>query len=194
MRQRTIDSISGLAHGLHSATLVALLTLSARCYGQEQPSSAMNRDSVIAAAREIIGMQKYCALVTVDSLGRPQVRTMNPFVPDDSMIVWMATNSRSRKAEEIRNNPHVALFYGDLTRAVGYVSITGTAFLVDDMQEKLKRKRAYWDQAFKDWKYLLLIKVVPEQLEVINYGKGMVNEPMTWRAPTASFGKRAPAK
>jgi general stress protein 26 len=174
--------------------LLIFMLIQTSSEGQIRKESPNERDSVIAAAREIIGTQKYCALVTVDSSERPQIRTMNPFPPDDNMVVWMATNSRSRKVKEILNNPHVALFYGDLGHAVGYVSITGTAVLVDDMQEKLKRKRAYWDQAFKDWKYLLLIKVVPEELEVINYSKGMVNEPMTWRAPAVSFGKPAPAK
>lgn len=43
---------------------------------QEQSAGAVERDAVIAAAREIMGLQKYCALVTLDSLGQPQVRTL----------------------------------------------------------------------------------------------------------------------
>ena len=106
------------------------------------------------------------------------------------MCVWIATNSRSRKAAEIRNNPRVCLYYADHREAKGYVSITGKATLVDDMGEKMKRKRAYWDQAFPDWKYLVLIRVVPEKLEVINYRHNMVNETVTWKAPSIEFGNR----
>jgi general stress protein 26 len=147
-------------------------------------------DSLIAAAREIIGQQKYCALVTLDSAGRPNVRTMNPFPPEDDMTVWIATNSRSRKASDIRHNPAVCLYYADHTRATGYVTISGKAYLVDDMNEKLKRKREYWSQAFPDWKYLLLIKVVPEKIEVVNYRRGTVSDSLTWKAPTVEFRPR----
>jgi len=144
-------------------------------------------DSLIAAAREIIGLQKYCALVTIDSAGRPDLRTMNPFPPEDDMTVWMATNSRSRKANDIRHNPTVCLYYADRGRATGYVTITGKAYLVDDMNEKLKRKREYWTQAFPDWKFLVLIKVVPEKMEVVNYRRGIVSDSLTWKAPTVEF-------
>jgi general stress protein 26 len=157
------------------------------CTAQEKPAAAVNRDSVIAAAREIMGLQKYCALVTVDSSGQPQVRTMNPFPPESDLTVWIATNSRSRKVREIKNNPRVCLYYADHNQASGYVTITGKAVLVDDMNEKLKRKRDYWDQAFPDWKYLILIKVIPEKLDVLNYKRGMVNDSVTWRAPSIKF-------
>lgn len=154
---------------------------------QQNADRQPHRDSVIAAAREIMGTQTYCALITLDSTGGPDVRTMNPFPPDSGMIVWIATNSRSRKAEEIRNNARVCLYYADHKNAIGYVAITGKATLVDEMSEKLKRKRAYWDQAFPDWKYLVLIKVVPEKLEVINYKYHLYNDPDTFAAPAIEF-------
>ena len=160
------------------------------CTAQPQPTSPKSRDSLLSAAREIMGMQKYCALITVDSTGRPHARTMNPFPPEEDMIVWIATNSRSRKVQEIRNNPSVCLYYADHKEAHGYVAITGKAVLVDDMNEKLKRKREYWSQAFPDFKYLILIKVIPEQLDVLNYARGGTNEPVTWRVPTLEFGNK----
>ena len=155
---------------------------------QEQSAGVVERDAVIAAAREIMGLQKYCALVTLDSLGQPQVRTMNPFPPEDDMTVWMATNSRSRKVEEIRNCSRVCLYYADHKEASGYVTITGQAVLVDETSEKSKRKRDYWEEAFPDWKYLLLIKVIPERLAVLNYRRGMLNDEITWQTPSIGFG------
>ncbi len=134
--------------------LLALMAAPPQLMAQEKPAATVNRDPVIAAAREIIGLQKYCALVTIDSTGQPQVRTMNPFPPENDMTVWIATNSRSRKIREIKNNPRVCLYYADHNQAFGYVTIVGKAVLVDDMKEKLKRKKEYWDQAFPDWKYL----------------------------------------
>lgn len=103
------------------------------------------------------------------------------------MCVWMATDSRTQKVKEIKINPKVCLYYANHAVAAGYVTITGKAVLVDDMDEIIKRKRDYWAQAFPDFKYLLLIKVVPERLEVINYAKGMVNASVGWSAPSMDF-------
>jgi general stress protein 26 len=144
----------------------------------------VDRKAMLSAAREIMGEQTYCALITLGPDRLPQIRTMNPFPPEDDMVVWMATNSRCRKVEEMRANPNVSLYYANHKEATGSVMITGKAVLVDDMQEKLKRKRAYWSEAFPDWNYLLLIKVIPERIEVINYKHGIVNAPIDWRAPS----------
>jgi general stress protein 26 len=151
---------------------------------QNNPAIAVNPDSLIAAAREIMGLQTYCALVTVDSAGCPNIRTMNPFPPEEDMTVWMATSTRTRKFQQIRDNPKVCLYYADHKQASGYVSITGKAVMVQDQNEIMKRKRAYWDQAFKDWSTLVLIKVVPERIEVLNYKRGFNNDPVTWKAPS----------
>jgi general stress protein 26 len=152
------------------------------------PAPADERTRLVAAAREIMGAQTYCALITIDETGRPQVRTMNPFPPEEDMTVWFATNTRSRKVREMRRDPRVTLYYSDHKNAIGYVAITGHAVLTEDMQEILKRKRAYWDQAFPGLKNLVLIKVVPERLDVLNYKAGVQADPETWRTPSIELG------
>ena len=97
----------------------------------EEPAAPPSREKMIAAARELIGTLKYCALITVDANGQPQVRTMNPFPPEDDMSVWMATTTKSRKYAEIQKNPRVTLYYANHAEATGYVSLTGRAVLVD---------------------------------------------------------------
>jgi general stress protein 26 len=151
---------------------------------QDKPSAPPDPAKVLAAAREIMAAQQYCALVTLDETGRPDIRTMNPFPPDEGMVVWMATNPRSRKVAEIKKDPRVALYYSNHAEAIGEVAITGKAVLVDDMQEVLKRKRAYWDQAFPGLKNIVLIKVIPERIDVVNYKQGMTGDPETWRSPS----------
>lgn len=145
------------------------------------------REILLAAAREIIEGQTYCAIATVDQQGRPQVRTMNPFPPEDDWSVWMATNSRSHKVRDIHANANVCLYYANHERALGSVRICGKVELVDDMNEKLKRERVYWKDSFTDWKYLLLIKVVPERIEVLNYARGLSNEGDDWATPTVEM-------
>jgi general stress protein 26 len=149
----------------------------------EITSKKKRRDAILLAAREIMSLQKYCGLITMDEDGHPNIRTMNPFPPDEDLIIWMATNSRCRKVKEIRNNPNVVLYYADHKDAHGFVSIKGKAYLVNEYSEKEKRKRDYWQEAFPDWQYLLLIKVIPEKIEVINYKKNMLNDEITWRIP-----------
>ncbi|MBN2371421.1 MAG: pyridoxamine 5'-phosphate oxidase family protein [Vicinamibacteria bacterium] len=151
--------------------------------GEEKPAPA-SRDKLIAAARELIGTLKYCALITVDAAGQPQSRTMNPFPPEEDMSVWMATTKLSRKFREIERNPRVTLYYANHAEATGYVSLNGKAVLVDDMQEILKRKRGYWDNAFPGLKNVVLIKVIPERLEIVYYKHGLNSDSITFRAPS----------
>ncbi len=156
----------------------------------EQQMAGTDREAILAGAREIMSLQKYCALITIDSTGQPHARTMNPFPPEADMMVWIATNSRCRKVREIQENSRVSLYYADHNNASGYVVLTGKAVLVDDMNEKLKRKREYWDDAFPDWKYLILIKVIPEKLEVLNYKRNLLNDTVTWQTPAIELNSQ----
>jgi len=175
------------------AAVFSLLALSPGARAEEK-KPALDRDSLIAAARELIATQKYCALITLDETGRPSVRTMNPFPPEEDMSVWMATNDRSRKVQEIRKDPRVTVYYSDHHEAIGYVAITGRAVLIDDMNEIKKRKRDYWDSAFPGLKNLVLIKVVPEQLDVLYYKRGIAADTVTWRTPSVELKASAPVK
>jgi general stress protein 26 len=176
-RPALILPVLALAAGL-------LLATPANVAPQEKPQNPAEPAKVLEAAREIMGAQQYCALITMDDTALPQVRTMNPFPPEEGMVVWMATNTRSRKVAAIRKNPRVTLYYADHAKATGYVALAGKAELVDDMQEVVKRKRAYWDTAFPGLKNIVLIKVVPERIEVVNYKHGFNGDPVTWRAPS----------
>ena len=146
--------------------------------------SSINRDTVLMAAREIIKETTYCALVTIDSTGQPQVRTMNPFPANDELITWFATSRTSRKVKEIKNNPKVCVYYANHMTAKGYVNITGTAEVIDDKELLLKMKRDYWEN-IPDWQNIfVLIKIVPKTIEVINYKHGLNNDAKTFRAPS----------
>ena len=71
----------------------------------QESQKPLSRAELIATAREIMTAARYCALITLDSSGRPQARTVDPFPPDENMVVWLGTNPRSRKVAEIRRNP-----------------------------------------------------------------------------------------
>jgi len=145
--------------------------------------SSVNRDTLFVAAREIIRETTYCGLVTIDSTGQPQVRTMNPFPANDELITWFATSRTSRKVREIKNNPKVCVYYANHLSAKGYVNITGIAEVIDDKELLTKMKRDYWN-GIPNWQDIfVLIKIVPKTIEVINYKHGLNNDPNTSGAP-----------
>jgi general stress protein 26 len=149
--------------------------------------STVNRDTLLNAAREIIKETTYCALVTIDSTGQPQARTMNPFPANDELIIWFATSRTSRKVREIKDNPKVCVYYANHTFAKGYVNITGTAEVLDDKKLLIKMKRDYW-KSIPNWENnFVLIKIVPKTIEVINYKHGVTNDPNTFKAPTINY-------
>ena len=107
---------------------------------------------------------------------------------EDDLIVWFATNRVSRKAREIQNNPNICVYYADHVKAAGYVAINGKAEIIDDREMLVKKKREYWEQSVPDWKNILvLIKIVPEKLEVVNYKYKLYGDPVTWKSPFIKF-------
>jgi general stress protein 26 len=164
-------------------TLAFLGLLSPRASAQEQ----VPRDTLISVARGIMEEARYCGLATFDQSGRAQVRTMDPFLPESDMTIWMGTHRRSRKVEEIRNDPRVTLYYQSPDGA-GYVTLFGRALIVEDPAEKASRWKAEWAAFYtdRDADYLL-IQVTPERLEVLDYSRGIAGDPQTWTPPAVEF-------
>ena len=153
---------------------------------QEPPS----RDTLLAAAGEIIEAARYCGLVTLDEAGNARVRTMDPFPPDEDWSIWMGTNRLSRKVREIEGDPRVTLYYFSLDQ-VGYVAVYGTARLVDDPGEKASRWKNEWENLYPDREaQYLLIQVIPDGMEVINYSRVIQGDPETWEPPSVEFPRR----
>ena len=168
-----------------TAMLIVLLPLGIAA--QEVQSSKHSHDTLISAAREIMDSTRWCALVTLDESGHPQVRTMDPFPPQEDMVVWLGTNSQSRKVKEIRNDSRVTLYYEDSDGA-GYVVIKGHAYLVDDNEKKMQYWKEAWNQYYNDQKSnYILIKVIPDELEILDYRHGIIGDSLTWVAPTVEF-------
>ena len=133
---------------------------------------------------------RYCALITVDSKGRTHARTMDPFPPDENMLVWFGTNPLSRKVAEIRGNRRVVLYYFDREGAA-YVTISGIARLVADPKEKARHWKDEWKPFYPDReKGYLLIAVTPNELEIVSEKKGILGDTTKWTPPRVRFGPR----
>jgi general stress protein 26 len=112
---------------------------------------------------------------------------MEPFPPEDDMTIWFGTKRTSRKVEEIRHDSRVTLYYADCL-GNGYLTITGTAEIVDDPDEKTRRWNQNWETFYPDReKDYILIKVMPDQLDLLSMKHGIMGDEETWRIPTIDF-------
>ena len=142
------------------------------------------QNSIELAAREIIKDAGNCALITIDQDGKPRARTMDPFSPDDDFTVWFGTNIKSRKVKQIRNDPRVSVYYFHKPSA-SYVTISGTASVIEGAKEKERYWKNEWAAFYPDYPDgYALIKVTPDQIEVISESRGITGDSITWEPPT----------
>jgi general stress protein 26 len=153
-------------------------------WGEETEAS---RDTLLTAARNLMEKIRFCVLITLDESGHPRSRAMDPFLPDEKMVIWMGTFRGTRKVQEIKKDPRVTLYYAH-PEGAGYVSVYGTAKLVDDPELKKKWWKKEWEQFYPDKdKDFLLIAVTPKRLEVLDYSQGISGDPTTWIPPSVEF-------
>ncbi|MEE4256023.1 MAG: pyridoxamine 5'-phosphate oxidase family protein [Bacteroidales bacterium] len=156
--------------------------------GIEQADSPDNK--LKDAAMEIMTSANTCALISLDREGRPRVRAMDPFPPEADFTIWLGTNSNSRKVDQIKNDPRVTLYYLE-DDASGYVMIHGTAYLVNDPGEKDKRWKKEWEAFYpENRETYLLIKIVPEWMEVVSYPHGITGDPVSWEPAKIIFNPK----
>ncbi len=166
---------------------IIFIVISSNSNAQNYESDGVSKDKLLSAAREIMVSAGNCALITVDENIVPQVRAMDPFLPENDFTVWFGTNAKSRKVKQIKTNPRVTLYYFD-SDASGYVIIHGKAQLVNDQYEKEKHWKAEWEAFYPNkTEAYLLIKVTPESMEVLSPPRGIAGDPVTWQPPVVHF-------
>ena len=147
----------------------------------------LTREDLIFNAKLIMADAGNCALITIDKDGLSRARAMDPFAPEDNMVVWLGTNSQSRKVEQIQNNNQVLLYYFD-KEGGSYVIISGKARIVNDPG----KKDTYWKYEWKGFypdreKDYLLIEVTPQWIELVSEKYKIFVEGETWQPPIIRF-------
>jgi len=167
--------------------IIILFIFPLNLLSQENPENPFDPDTLISAATNMMIESRYCALITLDETGHPQARTMDAFPPEKNMVVWMGTNSNSRKVKELENDNRVTLYY-ESGSASGYVVIKGRAELVDDAQLKKQYWKKEWDGFYSNNKNeYLLIKIIPSRLEIVDYNHNITSKSKSWSAPFIEF-------
>lgn len=166
--------------------LVLFMAISV-CAAQPPAANSVSDDTLLTAARELMAEARYCALITIDQQGQPQARTMDPFPPDENMVIWLGTNRYSRKVIQITSNPRVALYY-QAPNGTGYVVIKGRATVVDEPSLKNRWWKKEWDKFYpSDKQNFLLIRVDPTEMEIISYRHHITGDEQTWQVPSVRF-------
>lgn len=167
--------------------LMYLLLVPVVVLGQHSQTEDVKTLQLKKVAKEIMTAAPNCALITLDSAGRPSVRMMDAFLPEDDFTVWFGTNPKSRKVAQIKNNSKVTLYYTERDSS-GYVMIQGNAVLVNSKKEKEKRWKPEWEAFYKDKKKgYILIRVVPKRMEVVSYAHDVLGDPETWQPAIVKF-------
>jgi general stress protein 26 len=129
----------------------------------------ISKDSLLTIAQTIIDSAECRTFITVDENGKPQARAMSTFPPEEDWTIWLGTSVNSRKVKQIRNNPHVMVYYFDSDGA-SYVSIAGLARLVDDPEKKAHYWKEGWKRFYPDpEKNYILIQLTPERMEICSF-------------------------
>jgi len=141
----------------------------------------LDEQKIINLSKEIIKETYFSTLITVDKNGQPRARVMEPFEPDKNFIIWLATNPKSRKVAQLKNNSKATLHYFDKNN-LEYVSLMGNAFLINDNTIKSQKFKDGWDKFYKNQKEdYLLIKFIPKTLELISIPNEFTGDSLTWK-------------
>ncbi|NIN73087.1 MAG: pyridoxamine 5'-phosphate oxidase family protein [Gemmatimonadetes bacterium] len=68
---------------------------------------------------------------------------------DGSGALWMGTNSGSRKVSQLREDGRATLAHYDVS-GMGYVTLIGSARLVDDLEERRRRWKPGWEPFYSE--------------------------------------------
>lgn len=134
---------------------------------------------LLAAARAIIDSAYYGTLITLRG-GVPKARVMEPFRPDSAMVVWMGTHRRTRKLDEIRFYP-IGTLHFFARQLPAYVSLYGRMEIVDDEQMKDSFWMPSWSAFYRTKGDYVLLRFVPDSLELIDVSRGYSGDTATWR-------------
>lgn len=149
-----------------------------------------------AHAWELMTKIGFAMLVTRDG-EKLRARPMNARPDRDANVIFMLTDARHHKDEEIARDPNVNLSFADAS-AQKYVSVTGKAVVSND-RAKIKElfnvsAKAWWDSA--EDPNVRVLKITPDDAEywdspgtVISYVK-MAAAAVTNTRPTIGDNKK----
>jgi general stress protein 26 len=166
-------------------TVVAVacgVVLAAPLAGQGAPAAPASRETMLAAAREIMLAVPFSTLITIGPDGQPQARVVDSVAPDSAFVIWVGTSRLTRKVADITRDRRVTIMYAN-PAGQEYVTVIGTAVIDDDLAHKAAHWKPSWGMMSKDGYRgadFVLIRVQPSRLEISSVKRGVFNDPTNW--------------
>ena len=145
--------------------------------------------AILSAARALMLADSNVAVVTVDSIGQPRVRTTKAFVapidaadPAKGVTVWIMTRLATRKVDQVRRHPQVTLYFNNDERTE-YATVMGTATIHRDPNHP--QAKAFYQDGYKEFFWpdfpndFVMIEVKPLWIEYL--GPTISGHSSTWR-------------
>lgn len=145
--------------------------------------------AILSAARALMIADSNVAVVTVDSIGQPRIRTTKAFVspvdaadPAKGMTVWIMTRLATRKVDQMRRHPQVTLYFNNDERTE-YATLMGIATIHRDPNHP--QAKAFYENGYKEFFWpdfpndFVMIEVRPLWVEYL--GPTIAAHSDTWR-------------
>jgi general stress protein 26 len=138
----------------------------------------MTPETVLKAVYETIESVELCFLITNNEVGHISSRLMQCFKPEPDFTIWFGTRQNSRKVNEIRANPRAVVSFHN-TKENAYVTLTGNAEVVEDIELRQHYWRPAWEQFFPaaPEEGYLLIRFTPVEIEILNFERNIAPQP-----------------
>jgi general stress protein 26 len=144
-------------------------------------------DYLESIAFDIIKESQNCVFVTLNSENKPTTRIMEHNIYNKNFEIYLVTNPFSRKVSHLKSNPIVSLNFQSNDR-LSYVSVNGEAQLIDDIKLKNKYWKEEWTPHYKNIETdCVLIKIIPESLEIVSLTNEVLGDSKTWKPKTISI-------
>ena len=156
--------------------LTRIFALRFREYSRARARSSP--DDVLRAARATMKRKTFCVLATQGEHG-VAARVLQPFPPEEDLVVWLGTSRSSRKVAELERDPRATLVYEDDDKGACVV-LAGTITVVDTLAEREARFHAtwfaFWPEGPRSDDYVLL-RFEPSRIEVWDAARRITPEP-----------------
>ncbi|MDT8304718.1 MAG: pyridoxamine 5'-phosphate oxidase family protein [Anaerolineae bacterium] len=140
-------------------------------------------DTLLEITREIMEKAAFCFLMTGGPPGAISARLMQPYAPEDDLVVHFGASGNSRKAQELQRDGRATVAY-QLAEEGAYVALLGQA----TVETALALRQRYWRESFtafwpegpEEGDYAVL-RFVPARIEVMHMERGVAPEPFGLR-------------
>ena len=155
-------------------------TLKTKTFNEEE-------QALLAIARKVIDSAYFATVITINNKGEAKARIMEPFKPEKDFSIYLATNPKTRKLKEIKENNAMTLHYFDRNNP-GYVSLIGKVEIINDSITKSQYFKKGWEAFYANrTDAYTLLKFTPKQLELISIRDKKTGDKTDWKPEIVHF-------